>query len=261
MSQQVDKHVFISYSRKDDKVMNQVVERLRSRGIKVWIDNEKLIPGTAVWEEEVAKAIKIASGIVVVLSPEAKSSKWVSREITLADQNEKLIVPVLIRGDEHSSIPFRLVNHQYIDMRNNQKAGLDDLVDALSKYLGHTSFQAENKTSHFDETARKTPKQAAQDAKLNAILEEIDRKAAERAAREKAEANRSTRGFTTSKSGTVAVPAAQNKGRAGWFMLATLLFFASLFIGLAAGDQNGLISSLIGTAVFIITLVIGSKSK
>ena len=38
-------YVFMSYSRRDDAVMRRIVAFLREQGIKVWVDNEKLIPG------------------------------------------------------------------------------------------------------------------------------------------------------------------------------------------------------------------------
>jgi hypothetical protein len=96
--------VFLSYSRKDEEPMRLIAKFLRAQGIKVWVDNEKLIPGTPIWEDEVEKAIRNAVAIVVVLSPDSKNSEWVKRETTLADQHQKRIFPVLVRGDENTSI-------------------------------------------------------------------------------------------------------------------------------------------------------------
>jgi hypothetical protein len=39
--------IFISYSRRDDAIMRKIAFHLRDQGYKVWVDNEKLIPGTA----------------------------------------------------------------------------------------------------------------------------------------------------------------------------------------------------------------------
>ena len=98
--------VFISYSRKDDAIMRRIVAFLRGEGINVWVDNEKLIPGTPIWEEEIEKAIKAAGAIVVVMSPDLKKSEWVRREISLAEQNRIRIFPVLVSGDESLLSPF-----------------------------------------------------------------------------------------------------------------------------------------------------------
>lgn len=129
------KHVFISYSRRDEVVTSRIVAYLRKKGIKVWVDNEKLIPGTPIWEEEIEKAIKGASAIIVVLSPESKNSEWVRREITLTEQYGKLIFPVLVKGDENTSISLRLITRQFVDMREDQTRGLQSLYGALKFYF------------------------------------------------------------------------------------------------------------------------------
>lgn len=127
--------VFISYSRKDYPVMLRIVAFLRKRGINAWLDNEKLSPGTPIWEEEIEKAIKNSSAIIVVLSPDSKNSEWVRREISLADQYRKRVYPVLANGDEESSISLRLINRQFVDIRNNEEIGLRSLETALSAYM------------------------------------------------------------------------------------------------------------------------------
>jgi HEAT repeat protein len=128
-------YIFMSYSRKDEDAMRIIAKFLRAKGIKVWVDNEKLIPGTPVWEDEVEKGIKGAAAIVVVLSPDSKNSEWVKRETSLADQHHKRIFPVLVRGDENTSISLRLINRQFVDMREARERGLNALSDALSFYI------------------------------------------------------------------------------------------------------------------------------
>jgi len=128
-------YIFMSYSRKDEESMQEIAKFLRAEGLKVWVDNEKLIPGTPIWEVEVEKAVMGASAIVVILSPDSKGSEWVRREITLADQHNKRVFPVLVHGDENSSISLRLINRQFVDLRGNKEKGLKSLSSALSFYI------------------------------------------------------------------------------------------------------------------------------
>jgi len=137
--------VFLSYSRKDEEPMRLIAKFLRAQGIKVWVDNEKLIPGTPIWEDEVEKAIRNAVAIVVILSPDSKNSEWVKREMTMADQHQKRIFPVLVRGDENTSISLRLINRQFVDVRGNMDSGLKSLSDALSYYI--SEFIAHQKST------------------------------------------------------------------------------------------------------------------
>src|SRR3990172_377152 len=131
----------MSYSRRDEAVMRRIATFLRKQGINVWVDNEKLTPGTSIWEAEIEKAIKSASAVVVILSPDSKNSEWVRREITLADQYRSRIFPVLVRGGEDTSIGIRLITRQFIDIRHNEEIGLVSLVEALSAY--HNELEAE----------------------------------------------------------------------------------------------------------------------
>ena len=114
----------MSYSRKDEAVMRRVVEFLRKQGINLWVDNEKLVPGTPIWEVEIEKAIINAGVVVVLLSPDSKNSPWVRREIGYAEDNGKRIFPVMIAGVESTTIPIRLTTHQRIDIRQNVENGL-----------------------------------------------------------------------------------------------------------------------------------------
>lgn len=135
MTQPLIGPVFMSYSRRDSDIMWRTAKYLRERGINVWVDNEKLVPGTAIWEEEIEKALKAASAVVVVMSPDSKNSEWVRREISLADQYRKHILPILVRGDEDSSITLRLITRQFVDLRQNEEKGLQSLRSALGLYL------------------------------------------------------------------------------------------------------------------------------
>ena len=190
-------HVFISYSRRDEAVMRRIATFLRDQGINVWVDNEKLVPGTPIWEAEIEKAIKAASAIIVVLSPDSKNSEWVRREITLSDQYRTRIFPVLVRGDEEASITLRLITRQYVDIRQNEELGLNSLRAALSFYLEELEAQEWRAREGTERQAREkaereiTEKAAREKAKREtaekAAKEQAEREAAEKTAREQAE--------------------------------------------------------------------------
>src|SRR5690349_20855299 len=131
-------YFFVSYSREDVNLQQRIVAELRGCGINIWVDIENLIPGSPAWEREIERSIRGAEGIIVLLSPDSNNSEWVRREISFAEQNEKRIFPVLIRGDEDDSIPLRLSDHQRVDVRSNFQDGLDALANALKHHLGVT---------------------------------------------------------------------------------------------------------------------------
>lgn len=135
MPKPLSDHIFISYSRRDDAIMRKVAFYLRDQGFKVWVDNEKLIPGTPAWEESIEDAIKNAFAVIVILSPDSKGSEWVRREITYADEFHKRVFPVLVKGAEDVSLPLRLITRQYVDLRTDEDAGLNALSAAITFYI------------------------------------------------------------------------------------------------------------------------------
>lgn len=135
MSTSANPYFFMSYSREDTVKQRRIVRELRERGLNIWVDVENLTPGTPTWEREVEKAIRGAMGIVVLLSPESNNSEWVRREISFGEQHRKRIFPVLIEGDDFTSTPLRLANHQRVDLRTKFESGLDELAAALKDYI------------------------------------------------------------------------------------------------------------------------------
>ena len=129
-------YFFMSYSREDTVKQRRIVKELRERGINIWVDVENLTPGTPTWEREIEKAIRGATGIIVLLSPESNNSEWVRREISFGEQHRKRIFPALIEGDDFASTPLRLANHQRVDLRTKFEAGLDELAAAIRDYIG-----------------------------------------------------------------------------------------------------------------------------
>lgn len=129
-------HVFISYSRKDSEVMQRVAADLKAAGIAAWTD-VNLTPGTRAWKLEIEKAIEGAGALVAILSPDAKASEWVDRELEYARIHGKRIFPLLVRGDSTSAVPFELVSSQRLDMTTPElyKPGITKLIDALRQYL------------------------------------------------------------------------------------------------------------------------------
>lgn len=182
-------HVFISYSRRDEVFMQRVVACLRQKGINVWVDNEKLVPGTPIWEREIEKAIDTAFAVVVVLSPDAKESIWVLNELTLADEYKKRVFPVLVRGDKRDAIPFRLITRQFVDLQTNEEKGLESLSAALAIYIDELKeYEEEHQAAEWKEeqqeqidVERLATQKAEEERLVQAKLEEdwLDKKKTE----------------------------------------------------------------------------------
>jgi tetratricopeptide (TPR) repeat protein len=122
--------IFLSYSRADIEVMVQVRGKLEGAGLSVWTD-EDLEPGTINWQSEVERVIKEALAMVIILSPEANGSEWLSRELTFSSMVGIPIYPLLARGEVKESVPLQLVTYQIVDIRGDVVQGINQLVKEL----------------------------------------------------------------------------------------------------------------------------------
>ena len=85
--------IFISYSSKDKEKADQLSELLASAGLSVWIDQTGIGAATS-WSEEIVNALDACKAFVVMLSPSSIESKNVVREVALAFEKNKKILPL-----------------------------------------------------------------------------------------------------------------------------------------------------------------------
>ncbi len=148
MAEQYD--VFMSYSRIDAEVMRRVTEDLRKHGFGVWND-EALEPGTPSWKDAIEAAIEGSKTVVALLSPDAKKSEWIERELDYARAQNVQIVPVIVRGDTQNAVPFELITVQRADLRKDYDEGFYQLQDALAEHLKRPDLRPPARTRPVQE--------------------------------------------------------------------------------------------------------------
>lgn len=107
-------HIFISYSKKDQKYARKLADDLLRRGFDVWIDDR--IDYGANWWNAIEKAIEECDAIITIMSPNSQNSRWVQREYLLADNLTKSTFPILLEGE---AFPI-YVGTQWVDLRSGQ---------------------------------------------------------------------------------------------------------------------------------------------
>ena len=121
-------HVFVSYSRQDQKYTRKLVDDLRQRGFEVWIDDR--VDFGDQWWRTIVQAIRSCRSLVVVMTPDSEESEWVEREVQLALREGKPIFPVLLRGRE---FPL-LITTQFADVTGGRMPP-QDFYDRLTQLL------------------------------------------------------------------------------------------------------------------------------
>lgn len=118
--------IFISYSRHDSHHADRWYAALNGRNHEVWMDRVELRAG-AEWRREIEEYIQWSEAMVVMWSHHGQASKWVRREVELADSLDKTIIPLQV--DHISSAPDIIINsRQIIDARN---LSLEHVLDEI----------------------------------------------------------------------------------------------------------------------------------
>ena len=123
--------VFISYKSKDRAAAKEVSEWLRKNGVRVWLDDDELIPGRP-WQETIEKIIA-TTRTVAVLVGEAGIASWAQLEMRAAIEEfvrRRLpVIPVLLPGAKNpAELPLFLKNFTWVDLREGlHEDGLERL--------------------------------------------------------------------------------------------------------------------------------------
>jgi adenylate cyclase len=125
--------IFISYSSKDREKAEQLSELLSSAGLSVWIDQSGIDVATS-WSGEIVDAIDGCKAFLVLLSPNSVESKNVVREVALAFEKNKKILPLDLEPVELSrDLQYTLAGIQRAPMTN---------IDAVLRALGKLGLAA-----------------------------------------------------------------------------------------------------------------------
>jgi adenylate cyclase len=142
--------IFISYSRKDSAHAEQLAELLASAGLTCWIDKRGIEAATS-WSGEITKAITECMAFVVMLSPNSIASSNVRKEVSLASERQKKILPLDLEPVElPDDLAYHLAGIQRAPMTN-----IDAVIRALGK-LGLAATQAPSIKLVHETDARKS---------------------------------------------------------------------------------------------------------
>ena len=130
--------VFISYAAKDRTRVLDLVDRLRTAGVSVWID-QMGIEGATMWSQEIVAAIRSCKVLILAISENSAGSENVVKEVALASEGRKRILPVYIEQAEiPESMAYQLAGIQRIEFFEGQEdAAQQAVIRALAK-LGAT---------------------------------------------------------------------------------------------------------------------------
>jgi TIR domain len=130
---------FISYRRLPEDVafVDHLQKALAVRGKNVWVDRAKIEPASD-WFDRVARGIEAAKAFIFVITPESVVSDECRRELKIAAQRHKFIVPVVLRDvDRGQHLPEGLsrLNWIFFGPEHDDERALDRVTRALEEDL------------------------------------------------------------------------------------------------------------------------------
>ena len=135
--------VFVSYSNQDYERAMPLVERLRSAGIAVWID-EGGIDAATLWSESIVEAIAECHVLIMMVSSHSTDSHNVVKEVMIASESKKTILPIYLEPAEiPAKLKYQLTGIQHLEWFDG---GNDEVFETLKDGLAKRGVTIDGKT-------------------------------------------------------------------------------------------------------------------
>ena len=124
--------IFVSYAHEDKRFVGEVIQKLSSSGLSVWIDKE-IHHGESI-SSRIVKAIDKARFVLFFSSKNSNASDYCIGEILVAVQKKKCIIPIKIDSTEYcDDLLVHLIRLHYVNFINGfSREEYNELVTVLS---------------------------------------------------------------------------------------------------------------------------------
>jgi class 3 adenylate cyclase len=136
-------HIFISYLREDKRVVDLLCQNLKSNGLDVWLDREKIRPGER-WQIAIRRAIEDGAFFIACFSEAHvnRDRSYMNVELAIAVEQLALrpadrawFIPVILKGGRVPDRPIgggeTLRDLQWVDLNQDWDEGLRRILGVL----------------------------------------------------------------------------------------------------------------------------------
>lgn len=123
-------YIFISYSHKDKKTVEEKLHILQRNGFRLWYDSG--IKGGENWRKVLCEKIKFAKNVIVFSSENSVKSEDVKIELVTADIFEKKIINVYLDNSTFDGTIGRILHDLHAINANNEKFE-EQMINALDE--------------------------------------------------------------------------------------------------------------------------------
>lgn len=124
--------LFVSHVSEDKAQAAELVSELERRGVNCWIAPRDVRAGKP-YDDEIAEAIDDCAAMLLIFSERCNESHYIRREITVAGEAQKLIIPFRIE-DAHpkKGLRIRLADLHWIDGFIAREQAIDALLRSVT---------------------------------------------------------------------------------------------------------------------------------
>lgn len=135
--------LFICHVTEDRSVAHDLVIELERRGLRCWFAPRDIGGGQA-YDDAIADALDDCRAMLLVFSDRCNESEYIRREVTVAGENGKVVIPLRIEDAKpRKGLKVRLVDLHWIDAFVERDKALDQLVTTIGGLpTGDTSAES-----------------------------------------------------------------------------------------------------------------------
>jgi TIR domain len=121
--------VFLCYNRHDTPAVRELARQLREWGLRPWLDERQLRPGTP-WQQTLEGVIASIPAVAVIVGSEV--GPWQEQEVVAflrqSVRRQRIIVPVLLPGADRNAIPTFLDGLTWVDLAASEPDPINQLA-------------------------------------------------------------------------------------------------------------------------------------
>src|ERR1700687_476803 len=120
--------LFISHVSEDRMAAMDIVSELERRGIPCWIAPRNIAPGHP-FDDEIASALERCRAMLLVFSDQCNESEYIRREVTVAGENQKIVIPLRIEDAQpRRGLRIRLSDLHWLDAFRARDQAFEELT-------------------------------------------------------------------------------------------------------------------------------------
>src|SRR5258708_5233622 len=123
-----DSFLFVSHVSEDRAAALEIVGELERRGVSCWIAPRNVEPGHP-FDDEIASALDRCRAMLLIFSEHCNESEYIRREVTVAGENHKVIIPFRIEDVQpRRGLRVRLSDLHWLDGFVARERAIDELA-------------------------------------------------------------------------------------------------------------------------------------